>query len=95
MGLNPYKAVNGYTVVYDHWTIRIITKNKISVWDDEIIYLPKSLIIFILEQDLPSPLRASVITVNEEIGCLIDAVCFSPDEKTGFLTLKNLYYLTK
>lgn len=94
MGLNPYKAVNGYTVVYDHWNIRIVTKNKIDV-REWIVYLPKTLVQFILEQDLPSPLKASVVTLNEEVGCLIDAVCFSPDEKTGFLTLKNLYYITK
>lgn len=94
MGISPYKAVNGYTVVYDHWTIRVITKNKIDIWE-WVVYLPKTLIQFILEQDLPSPLEASVVTLNEEVGCNVDAICFSPDEKTGFLTLKNLYYITK
>ncbi len=62
---------------------------------DWVVYLPKWLIQFILEQDLPSPLKASVLSDNEEVGCVIDAICFSPDEKTGFLTLKNLYYITK
>ena len=94
MGINPYKSVNGYTVVYNHWTIKIITKDKIDVME-WVVYLPKSLIQFILEQDIPSPLKASVLSLNEEVWCLIDAICFSPDEKIGFLTLKNLYYITK
>lgn len=93
MGISPYKAVNGYTIVYDHWVIKIITRDKLDVME-WVVYLPKTLIQFILEQDLPSPLKASVVTVNEEVGCEIDAICFSPDEKTGFLTLKNLYYIT-
>lgn len=94
MGISPYKSVNGYTVVYNHWTIKIITKDKIDVME-WVVYLPKLLIQFILENDLPSPLKASVLSLNEEVGCLIDAICFSPDEKIGFLTLKNLYYITK
>lgn len=94
MWINPYKSINGCSVVYDRWTIKIIVKEKIDVWD-WVVYLPKWLIQFILEQDLPSPLKASVLSVNEEVGCLIDAICFSPDEKIGFLTLKNLYYITK
>jgi hypothetical protein len=94
MGLNPYKAVNGYTVVYDHWTIKIITKEKLDVME-WIIFLPKTLIQFILEFDLASPLKATVLSLNEEVWCNIDAICFSPDEKRGFLTLKNLYYMTK
>lgn len=94
MWINPYKSINGCSVVYDRWTIKIIIKEKIDVWD-WVVYLPKWLIQFILEQDLPSPLKASVLSVNEEVGCLIDAICFSPDEKIGFLTLKNLYYITK
>lgn len=94
MGINPYKSVNGYTVVYNHWAIKIITKDKIDVME-WVVYLPKSLIQFILEQDIPSPLKASVLSLNEEVGCLVDAIAFSPDEKVGFLTLKNLYYITK
>ena len=94
MWINPYKSINGCSVVYDRWTIKIIIKEKIDVWD-WVVYLPKWLIQFILEQDLPSPLKASVLSVNEEVGCLIDAICFSPDEKIGFLTLKNLFYITK
>ena len=94
MGINPYKSVNGYTVVYDHGAIKIITKDKIDVME-WVVYLPKSLIQFILEFDIPSPLKASVLSLNEEVGCLVDAIAFSPDEKTGFLTLKNLYYITK
>lgn len=94
MVICPYKSINGCSVVYNHWTFKIIIKEKIDVWD-KIIMLPKSLIQFILEQDLPSPLKASVLSKDEEVGCIIDAICFSPDEKTGFLTLKNLYYITK
>lgn len=94
MGLNPYKSVNGYTVVYNHWTIKIITKDKLDAME-WVVYLPKSLIQFILEFDLTSPLKATVLSLNEEVGCLIDAICYSPDEKTGFLTLKNMYYITK
>ena len=70
MGLNPYKAVNAYTVVYDHWTIKIITRDKLDVME-WVVYLPKSLIQFILEQDLPSPLQASVLSLNEEVWCLM------------------------
>lgn len=94
MGINPYMSVNGYTVVYDRWKIRIITKDKIDVWDWTIL-LPKTLIQFILEQQLPSPLEVSVLLTNEEVWGLIDAICYSPDEKTGFLTLKQLRYLSK
>ena len=86
--------MNGYTVVYDHWAIKIITKEKIDVME-WVVFLPKTLIQFILEFDLSSPLKASVLSLNDEVGCDIDAVCFSPDEKRGFLTLKNLYYITK
>ena len=94
MGINPYKSVNGYTVVYNRWTIKIITKDILDVME-WVVYLPKSLIQFILEFDLTSPLKATVLSLNEEVGCLIDAICYSPDEKTGFLTLKNMYYITR
>ena len=94
MGINPYMSVNGYTIVYDHGKIRIITKDKIDVWDWTIL-LPKTLIQFILDQQLPSPLEVSVLLTNEEVWGLIDAICYSPDEKVGFLTLKNLRYLSK
>ena len=94
MGICPYKSINGCSVVYDRWTIKIIIKEKVDVWE-WVVYLPKWLIQFILEQDLPSPLKASILSVNEEVGCIVDAICFSPDEKTGFLTIKNLYYITK
>lgn len=94
MGLNPYKSVNGYTVVYNHGAIKIITKDKLDVMD-WVVFLPKSLIQFILEFDLPSPLKASVLSLNEEVGCDIDSLCYSPDEKRGFLLCKNMYYITK
>ena len=66
MGINPYKSVNGYTVVYNHGAIKIITKDKIDVME-WVVYLPKLLIQFILENDLPSPLKASVLSLNEEV----------------------------
>lgn len=94
MGINPYMSVNGYTVVYDRWKIRIITKEKLDVWDWTIL-LPKTLIQFILDQQLPSPLEVSVLLTNEEVWGLIDAICYSPDEKVGFLTCKALHYLSK
>lgn len=94
IGINPYKTANGYTIVYDNWTIKIITRHKIDAMD-WVIYLPKTLIQFILEQNLPSPLKASILCPSDEVGFNIDAICFSPDEKTGFLTCKNLYYITK
>lgn len=92
--MNPYKSVAGYTVVYQAGKIKIITKEKIDVWDWTIL-LPKTLIQFILEQQLPSPLEMSVLLSNEEVWGFIDAICYSPDEKIGFLTLKNLYYISK
>lgn len=87
-------SVNGFTVVYDHWKIKIITKEKIDI-REWILMLPKSLIQFILDQQLPSPLEISVLLLNEEVWWLIDAICYSPDEKSGFLTLKKLRYLSK
>lgn len=92
--LNPYMSIGGYTVVYDHWKIKIITKEKIDIWEG-IIKLPKSLIIFLLQQQLSAPQEITVLLTNEEVGWLIDAICYSPDEKVWFLTLKNLYYLSK
>lgn len=94
MWINPYMSVNGYTIVFDHWKVKIITKEKIDIWDWTVM-LPKSLIQFILNQQLPSPLEVSVLLLNEEVWGLIDAICYSPDEKIGFLTLKGLRYLSK
>lgn len=94
MWINPYLSTNGYTVVFDHWKVKIITKDKIDIWE-WVIKLPKTLIQFILEQQLPSPLEVSVLLTSEEVWWLIDAICYSPDEKIGFLTLKNLYYISK
>ena len=81
-------SVNGYTIVFDHWKVKIITKEKIDIRDWTVM-LPKSLI------QLPSPLEVSVLLLNEEVWGLIDAICYSPDEKIGFLTLKGLRYLSK
>lgn len=92
--MNPYITVDGYTVVYNHWTIKIITKDKIDVWDWTII-LPKQIIQFVLDNQLPSPLPITVLSLTEEVWWLIDAICYSPDENTGFFALKNLYYINK
>lgn len=92
--MNPYKSVAGFTVVYQSGKIKVITKEKVDVWDWTIL-LPKTLIQFILEQQLPSPLEMSVLSPSEEVWWLIDAICYSPDEKIWFLTLKNLYYISK
>ena len=92
--INPYMTVNGYTVVYNSGKFKVITKDKIDI-REWIVKLPKSLIQFILDQQLPSPLEVSVLLLNEEVWWLIDAICYSPDEKIGFLTLKWLYYISK
>lgn len=92
--MSPYMTVGGYTVVYNSWKFKVITKDKIDIWE-WIVKLPKSLIQFILDQQLPSPLEVSVLLLNEEVWWFIDAICYSPDEKVGFLTLKWLYYISK
>lgn len=92
--INPYMSAGWFTVVFDHWKVRVITKEKFDIWDWTIM-LPKSLIQFILSNDLASPLKISVLLLDEEVGGIVDAICYSPDEKVGFLTLKNLYYISK
>lgn len=82
----------GFTVVFDHGKIKVITKEKFDIWDWTIM-LPKTLIQFILSNDLPSPLEISVLLLDEEVWWIVDAICYSPDEKVGFLTLKNLHSL--
>lgn len=83
-----------FTVVFDRWKLKVITKEKIDIWS-WIIMLPKSLIQFILSNDLTSPLKISVLLLDEEVGGLVDAIGFSPDERAWFLTCKNLYYITR
>lgn len=94
MELKPYASAKGYTVVYSNGAIKVIT-DKTSDVMDRVIFLPKALIKFILSFHLPSPLKIEIISHNEDIGGVIDAICFSPDEKRWFLTLKKLYYITK
>lgn len=94
MGINPYMSIGGYTIVFDYWKIKVITKEKIDVWE-WIIMIPKGLVQFILSQQLPSPLEVTILTLNEEVWGLIDSIGFSPDEKSWFLLCKNLYYITK
>lgn len=74
--------------------MRIITKNKIDPMD-WLIELPKSLILWVVEQAIPSPLPIVVTTLDEEVGWLVDAFVYSPDEKKWYLTLKDLYYIVK
>jgi hypothetical protein len=92
--MNPYKSARWYTVVYNKWKISIITKDKIDVMD-WVIFLPLELIQFILSLPIPSPLEVSVLLTDEEIWGLIDAICYSPDEQRWFLTLKNLFYISR
>lgn len=93
--MNPYIASKGYTVTFAKWMLKIITKDKLDIME-WIVYLPIDIIQFILAQQLPSPLPATVLLYNnEEVWCLVDAICYSPDEQSGFLTLKWLHYLTK
>ena len=94
VGINPYMSAGWFTIVFDHWKIKIITKEKIDIWE-WVIMLPKSLVQFILSQSLPSPLEITILSLNDEVWGLIDAIGFSPDEKSWFLTCKNLYYITK
>lgn len=94
MNWYPYQTAWWVSVIYVRWEIKIVTKNEIDVWS-WVIYLPKSLIQFILNQQLSSPLKASILLTEEEIGFTIDAIWYSPDEKTGFIACKNLYYITK
>lgn len=94
MKINAYESCKWYTVINDNGKIRITTKENIDAMDRTII-LPKKLIMFILINDLPSPLTFSLLTPKEEVWWLIDAICYSPDMKEWFLTLKNLVYLTR
>jgi hypothetical protein len=48
-----------------------------------------------MSQALPSPLPIVITTTVNEVWGVVDAICYSPDIKIGFLTLKNLYYITK
>lgn len=92
--INPYMSAGWFTVVFDHWKIKVITKERLDIWDG-IIMIPKSLVQFILSQSLPSPLEINVLLLDEEVWWIIDAIGFSPDERQWFLTCKNLYYITK
>lgn len=89
----PYLSVSWVSVIINTTTIRIVTKKRVDVmqW---IIYLPKELVAFMLQHDIHSPQPFTLLDNKEEVGWLIDAICFSPDEQTGFLTVKNLYYIT-
>lgn len=92
--ISPYASVNWYSVVNNNWMIKIITKEQIDImsW---ILYLPKELIIFILQQNLPSPCKMSILSLKDEAGWLIDAVCYSPDLQQWFITIKNMFYIIK
>ena len=74
--------------------LKVITKNKIDPMD-WLLELPKNLILWVVNQAIPSPLPIVVVTLDEEVGWLVDAFVYSPDEKKWYLTLKNLEYILR
>lgn len=86
-----YKSSQWYSVVYDQQKLKVITKNKIDPMD-WLLELPKNLILWVINQAIPSPLPITVVTLDEEVRWLVDAFVYSPDEKKRYLTLKNLAY---
>lgn len=93
--IKPYVSCDWYTAIMEYDKVRLVTRSNIDVMEEKTFYLPKKVIQFIIQQTLPSPLPVIITTTQSEVGWLIDAICYSPDLKIGFLTLKNLYYLTK
>lgn len=94
MSNKNYNSSQGYSIVYDWKLVRLVTKFNIDPMD-WVIELPKSLVLWILEQWLPSPLPIIVTTLDEEVEGLIDAFVYSPDEKKRYLTLKHLHYILR
>ena len=86
-----YKSSQWYSVVYDHQVLKVITKNKLDPMD-WLLELPKNLILWVINQAIPSPLPIIVVTLEEEVRWLVAAFVYSPDEKKRYLTLKNLAY---
>lgn len=86
-----YKSSQGYSVVYDQQILKVITKNKLDPMD-WLLELPKNLILWVINQAIPSPLPIAVVTLDEEVKWYVDAFVYSPDEKKRYLTLKNLSY---
>lgn len=89
-----YKSSQWYSVVYDQMQLKVITKNRIDPMD-WLLELPKNLILWVVNQAIPSPLPIVVVTLNEEVRWLVDAFVYSPDEKKWYLTLKNLEYILR
>lgn len=89
-----YKSSQWYSIVYDQMQLKVITKNKIDPMD-WLLELPKNLILWVVNQAIPSPLPIVVVTLDEEVGWLVDAFVYSPDEKKWYLTLKNLEYILR
>ena len=94
MKIQNYNSSQWYSIVYNNEVVKLITKNKIDIMD-WVIALPKQLTLWLLEQQIPSPLPIIVTTLEEEVEWLIDAFVFSPDEKKRYLTLKNLHYTVR
>ena len=93
--IKPYISCDWYTAIIEYDKVRIITRENIDVMEERVFYLPKKITTFIMQQALPSPLPIVITTTQMEVGWVVDAICYSPDMKIGFLTLKNLYYITK
>lgn len=89
-----YKSSQWYSVVYDQVQLKVITKNRIDPMD-WLLELPKNLILWVVNQAIPSPLPIVVVTLDEEVRWLVDAFVYSPDEKKWYLTLKNLEYILR
>ena len=93
--IKPYISCDWYTAIIEYNKVRIVTKENIDVMEEKVFYLPKKVTTFIMSQALPSPLPIVITTTVNEVWGVVDAICYSPDIKIGFLTLKNLYYITK
>ena len=93
--ISKYESSSWYSVIYNIDSIKIITKEDINL-DEDFMYLPKKLISFILEQEnLPSPLPFTLVTLDKEIWWLVDMVWYSPDLESGILFFKEVYFITR
>mgnify|MGYP006898691688 CR=1 FL=1 len=61
-----YNSSQGYSIVYDWKLVRLVTKFNIDPMD-WVIELPKALVLWILEQWLPSPLPIIVTTLDDTV----------------------------
>lgn len=95
MSVIDYRTKWDATVIFRDWQIKVITwyNSDVMSW---IIYLHKSLIQFILDKRLPSPLKIDIMILNwEEVWGVVDAIVYSPDERRWAITCKNMYYISR